>query len=184
MSVARSRGSHAHTAHINQNEGAGYGTILQECISCNSWYACHIVFEICFIVLGWIMIFLKTKICTGFLWEMSWTLCHGRKQSWSSDSIAPAFVWELWHAAEGDQSIEFSESGFKTYDITGHNQELRPVRSKITYVLEEYTTCNFGVEVSQVEKVVYYVECRINLLVQRGQEYKQSEPCMMKEGRW
>jgi len=112
MSVARSHGSHAHTAHINQNEGAGYGTILQECISCSSWYACHIDFELYFVVLGWIMIFLKTKICTGLLWEMSWTLCHGRKQSWFFEGIAPAFVWELWHAAEGAQSI--SESGIKT----------------------------------------------------------------------
>jgi hypothetical protein len=43
-------------------------------------------------------------------------------------------------------------SGFKTKVITGHNQELRPVQYKITYILEEHTTCNFGVEVCQVEK--------------------------------
>lgn len=101
---------------------------------------------------------------------MSVTLCYGRKQSWSSEDIDSAFVWELWHAAEGAQSIEVSEPGFKTQYITGHKQELRPVQYKITYVLEEHTTCNFGVEVSQVENVVYYVECRRNLLVQRGQE--------------
>jgi hypothetical protein len=42
---------------------------------------------------------------------------------------------------------------------------------KITYILEEHTICNFGVEVNQVEKVVYYVECRRNLMVQRGLDY-------------
>jgi hypothetical protein len=45
---------------------------------------------------------------------MSVTLCYGRKQSWSSEDIDSAFVWELWHAAEGAQSIEVSEPGFKT----------------------------------------------------------------------
>lgn len=59
---------------------------------------------------------------------------------------------ELWHAAGGAQNIEVSVSGFKTKDITGHNQQLRPVRYKIIYILEEHNTCNFRVEVCQVEK--------------------------------
>jgi hypothetical protein len=53
MSVARSHDSHAHTAHINQNAGGGYGTILQECISYSSWYACYSDFEIyCLMILS------------------------------------------------------------------------------------------------------------------------------------
>jgi hypothetical protein len=41
MNAARSHGFRAHTAHISPNVGAGCGTILQEYISCSSWYACH-----------------------------------------------------------------------------------------------------------------------------------------------
>jgi hypothetical protein len=77
MNVARSHGFHAHTAHINQNVGAGYGTILQECISCSSWYACHSDFEIYFIVLGCVRLFSEMyNLCTIFVSDelniMSW----------------------------------------------------------------------------------------------------------------
>jgi hypothetical protein len=55
MNVARSHDSHAPTAHTSQNAGADCGTMLQECISCSSWYACcrEVVYvEMHYLVLG------------------------------------------------------------------------------------------------------------------------------------